>query len=175
MRSVVFCVILLAATALPNARADDACNDFKWDVSQERALFASAPTPVNAGTDAKTAPSLVPGKLYQVQLASQASVNYVLEPGRKARADSDHGGVAILKMPAGGAYRFSMDMPLWVDIVANDTLLTATDFQGQRDCKAPHKIVVFDLAADQTLTLQLSSSAADSVRMTITPAPARKF
>lgn len=175
MRTVVICVILWAAATLPSARADDACTDFKWDVTKERALFAGAPTAVKAGTDAKTAPSLVPGKLYQIQLASQASVNFVLEPGRKSRADSDHGGVAILKLPAGGAYRVSMDLPLWVDIVANATLLPAADFQGQHDCKAPHKIVVFDLAVDRTLTLQLSSSAADSVRMTLTPAPARKF
>jgi hypothetical protein len=175
MRSIVISVILLVAAALPGARADDACTDFKWDVARERALFAGAPTPVKAGTDIKTAPSLVPGKLYQVQLAAQASVNFVLEPGRKSRADSDHGGVAILKMPTSGAYRVSMDMPLWVDIVANATLLPAADFQGQHDCKAPHKIVVFDLAVDQTLTLQLSSSAADSVRMTITAAPARKY
>jgi hypothetical protein len=175
MRSMVISVILLLAAALPSARADDACADFKWDVTKERALFAGAPTPVKAGTDTKMAPSLVPGKLYQVQLASQAGVNFVLEPGRKSRADADHGGVAILKMPTSGAYRVSVDMPLWMDIVANATLLPATDFQGQHDCKAPHKIVVFDLAVDQTLTLQLSSSAADSVRLAITPAPARKY
>jgi hypothetical protein len=175
MRSVFIGMFLLVAAALSSARADDACTDFKWDVTKERALFAGAPTTIKAGTDAKTAPSLVPGKLYQLQLASQASVNFVLEPGRKSRAYSDHGGVAILKMPTSGAYRVSVDMPLWMDIVANATLLPATDFQGQRDCKAPHKIVVFDLAVDQTLTLQLSSSPADSVRVTITPAPGRKY
>jgi hypothetical protein len=175
MRSAIISVILLIAAALPSARADDACTDFKWDVAKERALFAAAPTPIKAGRDAKAAPSLVPGKLYQIQLLAQASVNFVLEPGRKSRADSDHAGLAILKMPASGAYRVAMDMPLWVDVVANATLLPATDFQGQHDCNAPHKIVVFDLAIDQALTLQLSSSAADSVRLTITPAPARKF
>jgi hypothetical protein len=174
MRSLIACMILLVA-ALPIARADDACTDFKWDVSKERSLFAGAPTPLTAGTDAKTAPTVLPGKLYQIQLASQAGVKFVLEPGRKSRADSDHAGIATLKLPANGSYRISMDVPLWIDVVSNAALVTAKDFQGQHDCKAPHKIVEFELAADQTLTLQFSSSAADSVRMTVTASPVRKF
>jgi hypothetical protein len=68
-----------------------------------------------------------------------------------------------------------MDTPLWIDVVSNAALVPAKDFQGQHDCKAPHKIVEFELAADHTLTLQLSSSAADSVRMTVTASPVRKF
>jgi hypothetical protein len=174
MRSLIACMILLIA-ALPSARADDACTDFKWDVSKERLLFASAPTPLNAGTDAKTAPAVLPDKLYQIRLVSQSSVKFALEPGRRSRADSDHAGVATLKLPAKGSYRISMDMPLWIDVVSNAALVPAKDFQGQHDCKAPHKIVEFELAADQTLTLQLSSSAADSVRMTVSASPVRKF
>ena len=174
MRSLIACMILLVA-ALPMARADDGCTDFKWDVSKERSLFATAPTPLTAGTDAKTAPTVLPDKLYQIHLASQAGVKFALEPGRKSRADSDHAGIATLKLPANGSYRISMDMPLWIDVVSNTALVSAKDFQGQHDCKAPHKIVEFELAADQTLTLQLSSSAADSVRMTVTASPVRKF
>jgi hypothetical protein len=174
MRSLIACMILLVAASL-SARADDVCTDFKWDVSKERSLFATAPTPLNAGTDAKTAPTVLPNKLYQIQLASQASVKFALEPGRKSRANSDHAGVATLKLPASGSYRISVDMPLWIDVVSNAALVTAKDFQGQHDCKSPHKIVEFELAADQILTLQLSGSAADSVRMTLTASPVRKF
>ncbi len=174
MRTFMACVILLVAVP-PLARADDACTDFKWDVSKERMLFSTAPTPLNAGTDAKSAPTVVPDKLYQIQLASQAGVKFALEPGRKSHADSDHAGVAKLKLPGNGSYRISMDMPLWIDVVSNAALVPAKDFQGQHDCKAPHKIVEFELAADQSLTLQFSSSAADSVRMTVTASPVRKF
>jgi hypothetical protein len=167
--------MILLVAALPMAQANDGCTDFKWDVSKERSLFATAPTPLTAGTDAKTAPTVLPDKLYQIQLASQAGVRFALQPARKSRADSDHAGVATLKLPASGSYRISMDMPLWIDVVSNAALVSAKDFQGQHDCKAPHKIVEFELAADQTLTLQLSSSAADSVRMTVTASPVRKF
>jgi hypothetical protein len=174
MRPLIVSMILLIAAAASVSRADDACTDFKWDVSKERALCALAPTPLKAGTDANTAPAVLPDKLYQIRLASQNSVKFVLEPGRKSRAESDHAGLATLKLPSGGAYRIALDMPLWIDVVANAALVTAKDFQGQHDCKAPHKIVEFELAGDQTLTLQLSSSAADSVRLAITASPARK-
>ncbi len=140
MRSLIVCTILLVAAA-SSARADDACTDFKWDVSKERALFAGAPTPLKASNDAKTAPTVVPDRLYQIQLAGQAGVKFALEPGRKSRADSDHAGIATLKLPASGSYRIAMDMPLWIDVVSNGALVSAKDFQGQRDCKAPHKSV----------------------------------
>jgi hypothetical protein len=176
MRPLTLSMILLAAAiAAPLTQADDACTDFKWDVSKERALFAKSPTPLKAGADAKAAPTVLPETLYQIQLASQNTVKFVLEPGRKSHADSDHGGIAIIKLPASGAYRIALGLPLWIDVVAKDTLVPAKDFQGQHDCSAPHKIVEFELANEQTLTLQLSSSAADSVRLTITPSPPRKL
>jgi hypothetical protein len=168
-------IVMCLAMVAPIARADDACTDFKWDVSKERALFAKTATPVKAGTDAKTAPTLVPGTLYQLQLAPQATVHFASEPGRKSRADSDHGGIAAVKVPSDGAYRVALDVPLWIDVAAGATLLPAKDFQGQHDCSAPHKIVEFELANAQPLYLQLSSSASESVRLTITSSPARKL
>ena len=168
-------MVFFSAAALPTAWAEDTCTDFKWDVSKERALYKTAPTPLKAGTDAKTAPTVTPDTLYQIQLAAQKSVTFVIEPGRQSRSESDHAGVAVLKLPTSGAYRIALDMPLWIDVVANATLVPAKDFQGQHDCSAPHKIVEFDLVNDQTLTLQLSSSVADSVRVSVTASPARKL
>jgi hypothetical protein len=176
VRAIIIWLILLCFNlAAPIARADDACTDFKWDVSKERALFAKTAKLVKAGTEAKTAPTLLPDQIYQLQLAPQASVHFAVEPGRQSRADSDHGGIATLKVPVGGAYRVALDVPLWIDVATGGALLTAKDFQGQHDCSAPHKIVEFELPAGAPLSLQLSSSAAESVRLTITSSPARKL
>jgi hypothetical protein len=172
---VVFMMLLGVSAVAPVVWADDACTDFKWDVAKERALFAKAPAVLQAGTDIKTAPTVVPDTFYQIQLASQSSVRFVVEPGRKSRGDSDHGGVATLKLPAGGSYRIALDAPMWIDVVSNGTLVPAKDFQGQHDCSAPHKIVEFELTGNQPLILQLSSSATDSVRLTVTSSPARKL
>lgn len=175
-RQSFFLTMLLLTSAIPMARADDSCTDFKWDVSKERALFAAGGgTAVKAGTDANTAPTLVPNTLYSVQLASQSRVKFVLEPGRNSRVDTDHAGIATLKLPASGDYRIALDVPLWIDVVTGGALVPAKDFQGQHDCASPHKIVEFELSNDRPLTLQLSSSAAESVRLTITASPARKL
>jgi hypothetical protein len=59
--------------------------------------------------------------------------------------------------------------------MSDGALVAAGDFEGQRGCSAPHKIVEFELAGTRPFFLQLSNAAPDSVRLTITPAPARKL
>ena len=157
------------------ARADDACVDFKWDVSKERALFAGPATPLTAAADPKAAPVMQLNHLYEVVLQPQEKVAFAVTPGKKnPRADS-HGGVLTFKIPTNGSYRIAIDMPFYIDVVSDGALVAATDFQGQRGCSSPHKIVMFDLTGTRPLFLQLSSANPDSVRLTITATPVRKF
>ena len=167
-------VVALAAGMAPPAHAD-ACLDFKWDVSQERALYAKTPVQVRAGTAAKSAPLIVPNRLYALRLASQAQVSFSAMPGKRVPLDPAYAGLATLKIPAAGSYRISIDLPLWIDVVSNGELLPPQDFQGQRACSAPHKIVEFELRGAQTFVLQFSSALTDRVLLTVTPTPARKF
>jgi hypothetical protein len=150
----------------------DACIDFKWDVQRERALFATAPIAVSAGSDLKSAPALTPGHLYRVTLMPQNSVRFAAAPAR-AGGDEAYAGLALLKLPADANYRVSLDLPVWIDVVSNGALVEAKDFQGQHDCNAPHKIVEFELKAAKPLVLQLSRSSAGAVLVTITAAPVR--
>lgn len=169
---VVFAFMGLAA--LP-ARSDEACVDFKWDVSKERALFAGTPAASAAGEDAKSAPIVEPNRLYSIRLASQDGVKFAAPPAKSAAGMSVYAGLATLKISVPGSYRISVDLPLWIDAVSNGRLLGASDFQGQHDCAAPHKIVEFDLAGTGPYILQLSSAKSDHVLLTVTPAPARKL
>ena len=150
----------------------DACIDFKWDVRQERALFAQQPMEANAGTDLKSAPALTPGHLYRLKLNPQAGVKFEATPAKAAGADA-FAGIAVLKVPKDGSYRVSLEIPLWIDVVSNGALLEAKDYQGQPNCNAPHKIVVFDLAHAQSLVLQMSRASSDTVMVTLTPVPVR--
>jgi hypothetical protein len=157
------------------ALADDACVDFKWDVSRERALFAGPATPLTAAADPKAAPELLLNHLYEVTLQPQEKVAFAVTPGKKTpRADS-HAGLLTFKIPSNGSYRVAIDMPFYIDVVSNGALVAATDFQGQRGCPSPHKIVVFDLAGARPLFLQLSNADPGSVRLTVTATPARKL
>jgi hypothetical protein len=165
--------LALGSTALP-ALADPDCVDFKWDVSKERALYAEAPAELAAGKDAGSAPVIVPNRLYRLRLAAQERVAFAATPG-KVPAVSAFAGLATLTIAAPGSYRIAIDLPFWIDVVSNGSLLQPTDYQGQRACTAPHKIVVFELTGSQPFILQFSGAPHDSILVTVTSAPPRKF
>jgi len=165
-------LLLLVSLTVGRFGHADACIDFKWDVSQERALFAQKPVEASAGTDLKSAPALTPGHLYRLKLNPQGGVKFEATPAKTAGADA-FAGIAVLKVPKDGSYRVSLEIPLWIDVVSNGSLLEAKDYQGQPNCNAPHKIVVFDLAHAQSLVLQLSRAASDAVMLTLTSVPDR--
>lgn len=165
---------VLVLTALGAARLAhaDACIDFKWDVHQERTLFSQKPVEASAGAELKSAPTLTPGHLYRLKLTPQAAVKFEVTPV-KAAAGEAFAGLAVLKIPKDGSYRVSLEIPLWIDVVSSGALLEAKDYQGQPNCNAPHKIVVFELAHAQSLVLQMSRAASDAVLLTLTPVPDR--
>jgi hypothetical protein len=171
--SSLLLALILGAGVLP-AFADDGCLDFKWDVSKERALFATPPTALEAGKDAKSAPAVAPNHLYALRLRHQDQVAFSVTPKKMAAAPS-FGGLATLTVATPGSYRISVDVPFWIDVVSNGALLQPTDFQGQHACSAPHKIVQFDLAGAQSFVLQFSNASQENVLLTITPTPPRKF
>jgi hypothetical protein len=164
-------VIFVCAPAL---RAAD-CTDFKWDVSKERALFAGPAAAMPGGKDPKSAPIIVPDRLYRLQLVPQSGVRFAAPPGKRSPAGGDYAGLARLKITESGSYRVAIDAQFWIDVVANRSLQAATDFQGQHGCGAPQKIVVFDFVATQPLILQFSSATTDRIRVTITRSPARNL
>jgi hypothetical protein len=165
---------IAASAAAAPAMADD-CVDFKWDVGQERALYAGPATALPAAADAKSAPSLMLGKLYELKLLPQDQVTFAATPGKKSTRADSYAGIVTFKIPNGGSYRVSLDMSFWIDVVHDGALVAAADFQGQHGCNSPHKIVVFDLAGNRPFVLQLSNADPQSVRLTITAVPARKL
>ena len=152
-------------------RAEDPCAAFSWDVGQERALFASAPQVVPAGSAPAGAPARAAGRLYQMQLTPQAGVSFAAPPAKKMLADGAYAGVATLTVATAGVYRISLDQPFWLDVAANGVLIPSKDFQGRAGCTAPHKIVEFELPAATPLVLQVSNGTSTTVKVAITPVP----
>jgi len=169
----ILLALLVGGAAVP-AVADNDCVDFKWDVSKERALFGQAPVELTAGNDSKSAPGIVPNRLYKLRLAVQDHVVFSVPPGRKMMGTPAFAGLAALRIEAPGSYRVAIDLPLWIDVVSNGNLVQPTDYQGQHACSAPHKIVVFDLGS-QPVILQFSNAFQDDVLLTVTAAPVRKL
>jgi hypothetical protein len=176
-KGILFAILLcavLGAGAAPALAGDD-CVDFKWEVAQERTLFAGPSSPLAAGADSKSAPVMQLNRLYELKLLAQESVTFAATPGKKSPRSGSYAGLVAFKIPANGSYRVAIDMPFWIDVVSNGALVAATDFQGQRGCDSPHKIVVFELAGPRPFFLQLSNAAPESVRLTLTATPARKL
>jgi hypothetical protein len=170
---ILLAVVLGAISA--KALANDTCVDFKWDVTSERALFAATATPLPAGSDPKSAPTVLLNHLYALKLMPQDQVTFAATPGKKTPSAGSNAGIVTFKLPASGSYRLAIDMPFWIDVVSNGALVAAKDFQGQHGCSPPHKILEFELVGTRPFFLQLSNAAPDSVQLTITATPARKL
>ena len=153
--------------------AAEACSEFAWDVTRERALFTGAGKTTAAGVDSASAPQLAPGQLYLLQLQPQAKISFVAAPGRNRATEGSYAGLATLQIATPGAYRISTDAPFWIDVVADGGLMTAKAFQGAHDCTGPRKIVAFDFPVARQVTLQFSGAESSSVRVSITAADGR--
>lgn len=76
-----------------------------------------------------------------------------------------------LPVETAGVYRASLDQPLWVDAIANGTVVPGKDFQRRPGCDAPHKIVEFLPPAGSAIALQFSGSSGPVVKVTVTRSP----
>lgn len=158
--------LLLGASFATQGLAQDACDGFKWNVRPERTLYAGPATALTAGSRRATAPVMHAGHLYRLELERQTQVTFVVAPGKQMTRDDTYGGLAILQARSRGNHRVAVDVPLWIDVVADGQLLPPLDFQSREGCSAPHKIVVFPLRG-RRLVLQLSGSTQPSIEVTV--------
>ncbi|MGA2398210.1 MAG: hypothetical protein ABSG30_09150 [Steroidobacteraceae bacterium] len=160
-------LLLLGATGASRAETDP-CNGYKWDVSTERALFATPAKAAAAGKDLASATPAVPNQLYAVTLLPVSGVSFPAAPGRTPPSGS-FAGILALTLPAGGKYRIAVDVPLWIDVVGGATVAPVLDYEGLHECSAPRKVVVFDLQGRTDWALQLSAADRVTVRLAVTP------
>ncbi len=158
---------LIGSTTAVEA-ADDPCAAFKWDVTEERALFSQGPHSTAAGRDAPSAPAIKPQTLYELSLVPEDSVKFAVPPGKKPTPRGAFAGLVRVRVATAGAYRVSIDQPLWVDIVSHQQVVPSTDFAGAHRCSTPRKIVEYNLAPGEDLVLQLSEATKDRVRVALT-------
>jgi hypothetical protein len=154
-----------------SAEAADPCAQFTGNVERERALFAGAAQALGAGAEVALAPAMTPGRLYQLTLLPQAQVHFAVPPEKQRPAPDPHAGLVSLSLEHAGRYRIALDQPVWVDVINSGVAVKSADFQGQKGCSAPHKIVEFSLPAHAPLLLQFSAGG-EHVRVSITAAAA---
>jgi hypothetical protein len=170
-RSLLLPLTCLLAANGAVTEEPDPCMSFRWDVTHERALMKETPRAVEAAAEATAdMPELKVGELHEVKLSRQGDVLFPAVPGMRTPNDGAFAGLVRFRVPKSGLYRVSISTPHWIDIVNAGQLIKARDFQGQRGCERPHKIVEFELPADRELMLQLSGSGKSRVLLAITAA-----
>jgi len=159
----------LGTTAVAQEPADP-CAAFSWNIAHERALFATAATARDTGVSGKDAPLLDPDHLYELQLHPLADVHFTAPPGKSKGGNGPYAGLATLRVPMSGLWRVALDQAAWIDVVATSDgqSIASSEYQGRPGCHAPHKIVQFQLPANQNLLIQLSGTPEMQVRLTVT-------
>jgi hypothetical protein len=169
LAAVAVSALASAAASLP-AVAADGCDGFTWNVSHERAVFATPARPITAATAAGPTPTLQVDTLYDISLTPQDKVNFVMAPAKKALADGAYAGMVKLHIPMAGKYRVSMSDGFWIDVITDGKFAPTDDFTGSHACRAPRKIVQYPLPAGD-LVLQFSNATSPSVKVTVTATP----
>ncbi len=170
-RTLALAVIMLSPGQPARAQTPsdaDPCSGYKWDVTAERALFATSPKPIAAGKDRTSAGSVAANQLFTVTLHPLSEVSFPTPPGRTPPSGS-FAGIVALTVPAPGKYRISADVPLWIDVAGGAILAPVLDYEGLHDCSAPRKVVVFDLQGGTNWAIDVSAADREAVRLAITP------
>jgi len=164
---------LLALPLAPTRAAEDPCAAFSWDVRHERDLFGKQPVDLASGKAFADAPYLIPDRLYELELRAQPEVSFTAPPSRTWPEEASYAGLARLTVETAGVYRFALDQPAWVDVIAGGAVLQSRDAQGRVGCSAPYKIVEFALPAGKPLVLEFSASVTPSIKVTVSRSPAQ--
>ena len=162
---------LLALPLAPTRAAEDPCAAFSWDVHHERELFREQPVDVASGRALADAPVVTPDRLYELELRAQPEVSFTAPPSRTWPKEATYAGLARLTVDTAGIYRFALDQPAWVDVVAGGAELPSRDAQGRVGCSAPYKIVEFALPAAKPLVIEFSASVTPSIRISVSRSP----
>ena len=141
------------------------CDQFKWDVTRERAALAQADAPkLASGSD-------LTGALPQtviLDLKLPADAKLPSPPERAPKADTFAGFGTVKNIPANGVYSISLSAAAWIDVLQNGNVLKPKAFSGVTGCDGIRKIVKFDLVAGPVI-IQISGVAESAIKMAIVP------
>jgi hypothetical protein len=154
-----------ASPSAPKDKSEAACDRFEWPIARERAWFAGALTPTPSGervtkSDEGILLTLKPTKTF----------DFVLTPERAPKPDSFSGAFTVAGVVSPGLYQVTLSDEAWIDVFENGVRLKSTAFTGQKDCPGVRKSVRFELTPGAPITIEISNSSKDSIKVGIAPA-----
>lgn len=169
LRRVTLLATLIVCSQSVLAQDQDPCAKFTWDVTQELAVMKQSPKPITAAVKTGSdVPQLSLGALYSLKLAKQDGVSFITKPAKPTLDDGAQAGLVKFHTANAGRYRVSITSGHWLDVLDGDKSVASKDFQGQRGCERPRKIVEFELPAAHDFALQFSGSTDAEVIVAVT-------
>ncbi len=173
-RALFGVVLLLAPPPLAPAKAEDAqstnggqaaCDHFAWSIAREKSWFAGQLPPAHSGervvkSDEGMLLALKPSKRF----------HFFLAPERPPKPDSYSGNFVIFGVATPGLYQITLSAEAWIDVFENGARLRSVAHTGQKDCSGVRKSVRFELTPGAPITIQISNSAKDRIKVAIAPA-----
>jgi len=167
---VLALALLSAPAAADNAPSKNdsqaaACSRFAWAVTREKSWFAAKlPTAHSGERVAKSDEGIL------LALKPTKTFNFFLAPERKPSPDSYSGNFVIFGVAAPGLYQITLSEDASVDVFENGVRLKSTAFTGDKDCPGLRKSVRFELTPGAPITIQISNSPKDQIKVAIAPA-----
>jgi hypothetical protein len=156
----------LTFAPLAMAAEQPGCSGFNWPLDTELAWMAgSDDVALESGAQIPAPPT----KAVTLALKPAKAVTMPVTPGVKKQAvgaDTFSGWLTLGGVEKPGLYQISLSDGAWIDVAQNGALVRSSAFTGQKDCKAIHKSVRFEIGAGP-VTVQISGAPGQKVRLAI--------
>jgi len=152
----------------PMEEMHGSCDNYRWDMSQELALWNEEANEIVASPVSDTAPSIDLATRYSVTLSPHADVVFAAMPEKDRGGEDRFSGILLFEVPEDGLYRISASSGLWIDAVAGNKIVSSSGFEMQTKCETVFKSVVYRLKSGTGTVLQLNGSRSSSVDIAIT-------
>jgi len=163
------CLALGLVLALgASARAQEACDKFKWSVAREKAWFEASPPKIASGAEAVQV-----NKAYAVALKPLADTAFVKPPARAPKPETFGAVLTGATIEQAGLYDITLSSEGWIDAVQAGAIVRTVDFSGQVGCPGVRKTVRYQLERGP-LTVQLSNVEGEAILLasSLGPRPA---
>lgn len=165
-RRFILAALALLAGGASAALAEDAngCDKFKWSVARERSAFATPS--LQTIEPGKPLPGIMDPAVVSLKPVVEAA--FVRPPGHKPK-DGTFG--AVLKAPpiaVAGTYQITLSDDAWIDVIQDGREVRSSAVSAAPGCPV-RKSVRFVLRPGDA-TLEISGSAANSVKVELLPA-----
>jgi hypothetical protein len=162
-KSVILFFTVLWIAGATTALAD--CDHFKWPLEREKAWFAQAPKPIEAGAEIALAE-----QAFQLGLKPSEAAGYLL-PLKKPAAAGTYGGVVkVAAIAKAGTYEVTLSREAWVDVIQNQARAKSLNVSRQRDCETIRKSIKFERKTGPA-ALQISGVDSASIVVSLAAAP----